>query len=129
MLTKNDVGILHTKSSLWSSFSGSLKKYLNSFNEINSIRGIRYFGPSQMSLLKLIIHSLSIMAVFRYQVFLRSTLIIITLAFLNSFLGIFSTILQISIVIFNLIIFIVSKRELEQDLINSHNNLDNIKNI
>ena len=129
MLTKNDVGILHTKSSLWSSFSGSLKKYLNSFNEINSIRGIRYFGPSQMSLLKLIVHSLSIMAVFRYQVFLRSTLIIITLAFLNSFLGIFSTILQISIVIFNLIIFIVSKRELEQDLINSHNNLDNIKNI
>jgi glycosyltransferase involved in cell wall biosynthesis len=129
ILTKDDVRKLHSKASLWSSFSGSVKKHINSLNEINSIRGLRYFGPSQMSLFKLIIHSLSIIAVFKYQVFLRSTIMIITLAFLNSYLGNFSIVLQILIVIFNLIIFIISKREVKKDLINSHNNLGEIKNI
>ena len=129
LLTKNDVGKLHSKASLWSSFSGSVKKHLISFNEINSTRGLRYYGPSQMSLLKLIIHSLSIIAVFKYQVFLRSTLLIIALAFLNSYLGNFSTFFQILIVIFNLLIFIVSKREQEGDLFNSNKNLSEVKNI
>ena len=129
ILTKNDVEKLHSKASLWSSFSGSVKKNLKPLNEINSIRGLRYFGPSQMSLFKLIIHSLSIIAVFKYQVFLRSTLIIIVLAYLNSYLGNFTIFFQILIVIFNLIIFIVSQERKEKDLLNSHNNLDNIKKI
>ena len=129
ILTKDDVRKLHSKASLWSSFSGSVKKHINSLNEISSIRGLRYFGPSQMSLFRLIIHSLSIIAVFKYQVFLRSTIMIIALAFLNSYLGNFSIVLQILIVIFNLIIFIISKREVKKDLINSHNNLGEIKNI
>ena len=127
ILTKDDVKNLHSKASLWSSFSGSVKKHIKIFNEINSIRGLRYFGPSQMSLLKLIIHSLSIVAVFKYQVFFRSTLMIIALAFLNSFLGGFSIILQILIVFFNLIIFIISKREREEELIKSDKNLNEVK--
>ena len=129
ILTKDDVRKLHSKASLWSSFSGSVKKHINSLNEINSIRGLRYFGPSQMSLFKLVIHSLSIIAVFKYQVFLRSTIMIIALAFLNSYLGNLSIVLQILIVIFNLTIFIISKREIKKDLISSHNNLGEIKNI
>ena len=111
ILTKEDVKKLHSKSSLWSSFSGSLKKHVKPLNKINSIRGLRYFGPSQMSILKLIVHSLSIIAVFKYQVFLRSTFIVIALAYLNDFLGNLSIFFQILILIFNLIIFIVSKRE------------------
>ncbi len=129
LLTKNDVEILYSKASLWSSFSGSVKKNIKSLNKINSIRGLRYFGPSKMSLFKLIIHSLSIIAVFKYNVFLRSTLMIIALAYLNSHLGNLSIFFQILIVIFNIIIFIVSKREQENDFLNSHNNLDNIKKI
>ena len=129
ILTKNDVKKLHSKPSLWSSFSGSVKKNLNPLNEINSIRGLRYFGPTQMSLFKLIIHSLSVIAVFKYQVFLRSALIIIGLSYLYSYLGKLIIILQILIVIFNIIIFIVSKREQEKELLNSHNNLENIKKI
>ena len=82
-----------------------------------------------MSLFKLIIHSLSVIAVFKYQVFLRSALIIIGLSYLNSYLGKLIIILQILIVIFNIIIFIVSKREQEKELLNSHNNLENIKKI
>jgi len=123
ILTNQDVKILHTKASLWSSFSGSVKKHIKSLNEISSVRGLRYFGPSQMSLFKLIIHSFSIIAVFKYQVFLRSTLMIIGLSYLSTYWGNFSVFLQILIVIFNLIIFIVSKREIEKDFINSHHNL------
>ena len=126
LLTKQDVEKLHSKASLWNSFSGSVKKNLGHFNEINSIRGIRYFGPSQMSILRLIIHSFSIIAVFKYQVFLRSTLMIIALAYLNSYLGNLTIIFQILIVIFNLIIFIVSMREKEKDLINSDKNLSDV---
>ena len=47
ILTRNDVEKLYSKASLWSSFSGSVKKNIKSLNEINSIRGLRYFGPSQ----------------------------------------------------------------------------------
>ncbi len=129
ILTKSDVEKLHSKPSLWSSFSGSVKKNIKTLNEINSIRGLRYFGPSKMSLFKLIIHSLSIIAVFKYQVFLRSTLMLIALIYLNSYLGVLSIFFQILIVIFNLLIFIVSLREQQKDLINSHNNLDGVKKI
>ena len=129
ILTRNDVEKLYSKASLWSSFSGSVKKNIKFLNEINSIRGLRYFGPSKMSLFKLIIHSLSIIAVFKYQVFLRSTLMLIALAYLNSYLGVLSIFFQISIVIFNLLIFVVSLREQEKDLLNSHNNLASVKKI
>lgn len=129
ILTKSDVGKLYSKASLWSSFSGSVKKYVKPLNEINSLRGLRYFGPSQMSLFKLIIHSLSIIAVFKYKVFFRSMLLIVALAFLNSHFGIFSVIFQISIVIFNLIVFLASSRESEKDLINSQENLGDVKKI
>ena len=82
-----------------------------------------------MSLFKLIIHSLSIIAVFKYNVFLRSAFMLILLAYFNSYLGNFAIFFQILIVVFNLIIFIVSLREREKDLLNSHKNLDSIKKI
>ena len=128
-MTRNDVEKLHSKASLWSSFSGSVKKNLKPLNEINSIRGLRYFGPSQMSILKLIIHSLSIIAVFKYNVFLRSTIMLIALAYLNSYLGNFATFFQVLIVIFNLLIFATSLREKKEDLLNSQSNLENVKKV
>jgi len=127
ILTKRDVEKIYSEASLWSSFSGTIKKSIKELNEINSFRGLRYFGPSQMSLFKLLIHSFSIIAVFKYQVFLRSTFIIIALSYLNIYLGNFSILLQILIIIFNLLIFITSLRESEDDLINSHKNLRDIE--
>ena len=128
-LTKKDVENLHSKASLWSSYSGTVKKNITNFNEISSVRGLRYFVPSQMSFMKLILHSFSIIAVFKYQVFLRSTFMIIILGYLNLYLGDISTFFQISIVLFNLVIFIVSLRERETELLNSHNNLKSIKEV
>ena len=128
-LTKKDVEKLHSEASLWSSYSGTVKNFLKELGEINSNRGLRYFGPTQMSLFKLLIHSFSIIAVFKYQVFLRSTFMIIVLAYLNLYLGNISIFFQILIVLFNLIIFIVSLREKENDLKNSHKNFDSVTNI
>ena len=82
-----------------------------------------------MSLFKLMVHSFSIIAVFKYQVFLRSILMLIVLAYLNSYLGMLAIFFQILIILFNLIIFIVSQREQEKDLLNSHNNLASVKKI
>ena len=110
ILTRGDVEKLYSKASLWSSFSGSVKKNLKPLSEIRSIRGLRYFGPSKMSLLKLVIHSLSIIAVFKYHVFLRSAVMIVVLAIMNSHLGNFAVAIQILILIFNLLILIISKR-------------------
>ena len=129
ILTKEDVEKLHSKASLWSSFSGTVKKNIKSLNEINSTRGLRYFGPSKMSLFKLLIHSFSIIAVFKYHVFLRSSFIIFLLAYLSSTLGNLSIIFIILIVIFNLLIFVISQRESEKDLKNCHQNLSDIKEI
>ncbi len=122
-LTKNDVKILSTKESLWSSFSGSLKKHLSNLNEVNSIRGLRYFGPSKMSLFSLVIHSISIIGVFKYIVFLRSAFIIILLSFLGEALNILTASLQILLIVFNLLIFVVSKRENKKEFLKSNENI------
>ena len=112
---------MSNKASLWSSFSGSVKNHIEILEEINSIRGTRYFGPSKMSFM-ITIGIFSIIAVFKNIVFLRSTIIIILLSFSNTFIGLVSTILQILLVIFNLMIFLVSLRESEKDLLNSDKN-------
>ena len=128
-LTKKDTNTLSSKGSLWSSFSGSLKKNINNLSEIDSIRGLRYFGPSKMSLFRLGIHSLAIMAVFKNIIFFRSALFIIILSFIHPLAGTTISITQILLVVFNLLIFIVSLRENEKDLRNSHLNVKNILTI
>jgi hypothetical protein len=128
-LTKNDTKLLCDKASLWSSFSGTVKKYIKNLNEINSIRGLRYIGPSKMSLLSLVIHSFSIIAVFKFTVFLRSTFIIIFLSFLAKSNGSIIISAQIMIVIFNLLIFIISMRENKKALLDSNENLLNVDEV
>ncbi len=128
-LTRKDVDTISSKASLWNSYSGTVKKYINDYQEINSTRGIRYFGPSKMSLISLMIHSFSIIAVFKYHVFLRSILIILLLIYLISYIGIFSIIAQFILVLFNLLILMISFRESKLDLFSSRDNLKNISEI
>jgi len=127
-LTKKDVDIISTKPSLWSSYSGTVKKFIKNFNEINSTRGLRYFGPSKMSFFKLLIHSLSIVAVFKLQVILRSLIIMFAVYFTNIFSQNIENIIYFLLIIFNLVIFLISLRESEQGLIDSQNNLSSIDN-
>ena len=128
-LTKNDVKFLSDKESLWSSFSGSLKKHLLNFNSVNSIRGLRYFGPSKMSFIKLALHSLSIIAVFKTNVFIRSAILIILLSYLSVFSDILIISTQILLTIFNLLIFIVSLRENKKNFENADLNHQDTANI
>ena len=87
---------------------------------------MRYHGPSKMSLFKLLIHSFSIIAVFKYQVFFRSIIILLILV-LTDFLNFsVSVSLQILIVIFNIMIFVVSLRENQKELFNSDKDLKDI---
>ena len=125
-LLKKDVSKISIEKSLWSSFSGSLKFHLRNLVSIQSIRGVRYFGPSKMSLYNLIIHSFSIIGVFKYTVLLRSILICIVLLYFKSLLEIFFFILVILIIFFNLIIICVSLRENKGSLLKSEENLSNI---
>ena len=128
-LTKENVKHLSEDKSLWNSYSGTLKKNFPNSLEVDSIRGKRYFGPSKMSLFKLIIHSFSIIAVFKFHVFFRSAFVILLLFLLKSYLGIFTFAIITLLVIFNLMILIVSFREQKEDLLNSQENLKNITNI
>ena len=128
-LTKEDARKLSNQASLWSSYSGSVKKILESYNEIDSERGTRYFGPSKMSFLKLLIHSFSIIAVFKFQVFLRSIIFILIFLFLDTSLDTSFYLLSILIVIFNILILIVSLREKQKELLNSQENLDSTEEI
>jgi len=128
-LTIKDAENLSTKKSLWSSYSGSFKKNIINYNEIDSIRGTRYFGPSKMSLLNLIIHSFSIIAVFKYQVVFRSLLILFILGLLKKYIGIPIDILMMAIIAFNFIIFLVSFREKEKELLKCQENLDSVKDL
>jgi polyisoprenyl-phosphate glycosyltransferase len=122
-LTKEDVKTLSDKASLWSSFSGTLKKYINPLNEINSIRGLRYFGPSKMSLFKLGIHSFAIIAVFKNTVLIRSSIILVLASIIGNYKDLLIILIfQILLVVFNLLIFIVSLRENQKDFLNSHLN-------
>ena len=126
-LTKKDVITLSQQESLWSSFSGTLKKSIGRLNTINSTRGSRYFGPSKMSLLNLGIHSFSIIAVFKSQVFLRG-LIFGTLIYLSkSILGNFTIFFILALIAFLVLIYLNSFRESIEDFVKSEDNIDNVK--
>ena len=126
-LTKKDVIILSQQESLWSSFSGTLKKSIGRLNTINSTRGSRYFGPSKMSLFNLGIHSFSIIAVFKSQVFLRGLIFGILIYLFKSILGNSTTYLILSLITFLTLIYLNSFRESIEDFIKSEENIDNVK--
>ena len=126
-IPKSLVGQMTNERATWSSFSGSLAKTIKDKKSIPSERGIRYFGPSKMSFINLLKHSLSIIAVFRTTLLIRSTLFLITYLFLMS--GKFSTITiipVIGVIIMMLSVIILSKRE---NIKEYNNSLENIKSI
>ncbi len=127
-LTKNDVKILSKEESLWSSFSGTVKKSISQLNTINSTRGSRYFGPSKMSLFNLGIHSFSIIAVFKSQVFLRGFLLGVLMFLLKNFLGSIFYILITLLIIFLILIYTNSFRENIEEFLKSGDNVASVEN-
>tara|TARA_Y100000768_G_scaffold288629_1_gene222803 strand:- start:432 stop:848 length:417 start_codon:yes stop_codon:yes gene_type:complete len=125
LITKNDTETIIKEPTIVYCFTSTLKKKITNLGNINCIRGKRYFGPSQMSLLKLIIHSFSIIAVFKMNVFIRSALFLVLLSYLQPYVGLISPVLQIMIVVFNIFIYIISTKSNKKILENMDSELVN----
>ncbi len=110
----------------WSSFSGSLAKVARDRAGVPSERGTRYFGPSKMSFKNLIVHSLSIIGVFKTNVLIRSVLFLLVYIFLiYQNISIIMVIPIILVFILLVSVFLASKRESLEELNNSLSNISN----
>ena len=126
-LPKSTVEKMINEKSTWSSFSGALAKLEKNRSTIPSIRGERYFGPSKMSFFNLIKHSLSIIAVFKTNVIIRSILFFLIYIFLISEnLSYVTSIPLIGVLALAISVLAISKRENINEL---NDSLSNIKNI
>jgi len=126
-LPREAVTKLVKEACIWSSFSGSLTKIIPDRVSTPSIRGQRYFGPSQMNLLNLFVHSLSIIAVFKRSVIVRSILfLILYLLFISGNFSIITLFPVFAIFIFMLLIFRISFRENIEELNKSLENIGSI---
>ena len=129
-LPKSIVQKMVNEKATWSSFSGSLAKVAEKKIEIASIRGARYFGPSKMSFLNLIKHSISIIAVFKFNVLLRSILFLVVYLYLISEnISNITLIPFYLIIILNILTFYLSNRENIEELNNSLLNINIIERI
>ena len=114
----------------WSSFSGSLAKTIQNRESIPSTRGERYFGPSKMSFFNLLKHSLSIIAVFKTALLIRSILFLATYLFL--IIGKISLITLtpiILVLIMTISAILLSKRENISEFNSSLENIESIDKI
>ena len=129
-LPKTTVEKMINEKATWSSFSGSLAKVEKNRSTIPSIRGSRYFGPSKMSFFNLIKHSLSIIAVFKTNVIIRSILFFLIYIFLISEnLSYVTSIPLIGVLALAISVLAISKRENISELNDSLSNINNIDEI
>jgi len=94
---------------------------------VPSERGSRYFGPSKMNFMNLVKHSLSIIAVFRINVLIRSILFLLIYLFLVS--QNFSLITLIPIPIIIVMVVVVFSTSSRENITEFNNSLTNISNI
>jgi len=129
-LPKELVKSITNEKATWSSFSGALSKISKVKIGIPSERGTRYFGPSKMSFNNLIMHSLAIIAVFKINVLVRSTLFFfVYLILVYEKISIITLIPLFLIIIFVLLVFLTSRRENLKNYRNSNHNIFDVKNI
>ena len=126
-LSKSTVKKLLDEKATWNSFSGSLKKVEKELISIPSIRGKRYFGPSQMSFFNLLKHSLSIISVFRKTVLIRSALFIVFYILLIKSYA--SIITSIPLVLLLIMIYSISSLSLRENIEEFNKSLTNIHDI
>ena len=113
----------------WSSFSGSLSKIAKERKSVPSIRGPRYFGPSKMSFFNLLKHALSIIAVFKNTVLIRSIIFLVVYFFLVSqHISVVILIPVLFVILMVISVFALSRRENITELSSSLENINDIEN-
>ena len=126
-LPKSAVNKMIREKSTWSSFSGAVTKLFKNRKSIPSIRGKRFFGPSKMSFINLFKHSLSIIAVFKITLLIRSIIFLIVYLFIiSSNLSLITFLPVIGIIIMMISVIILSQRE---NIIEFENYLENISSV
>ena len=126
-LPKITVEKMINEKATWNSFSGSLTKIEKDLFPVPSIRGVRYFGPSKMSFLNLLKHSLSIISVFRKTFLVRSALfIILYILFIKSYASIVTA---IPLIILLIAVYAVSNLALRENMEEFKNSLSQIDTI
>ena len=129
-LPKSTVKKMINDKATWSSFSGALTKLEKDRSSVPSIRGSRYFGPSKMSYVNLLKHSLSIISVFRITVLIRSVIFLAVYFLIMSQNLSAITLIPVALVITMLIsVFSLSVRENINEINNSLENITNIENL
>ncbi len=119
-LPKSIVNKMINEATTWSSFSGSLANLAKDRKSIPSIRGVRYFGPSKMSYINLLKHSLLIISVFRKTVLVRSIIFLAVYLFIMlQHLSVITLIPVALVIIMMLSVFYLSRRENLNELNNS----------
>jgi len=129
-LPKSIVNKMVNEPATWSSFSGSLAKLAKNRKSIPSERGKRYFGPSKMSFINLLKHSLSIITVFKTTLLIRSVLFLITYLFLViGKISVITLLPVLGVVIMIFSVITLSKRENMSEFNNSLENIVSIEKI
>jgi len=129
-LPKSSVAKMVNEAATWSSFSGSLAKLVEDRKSIPSIRGVRYFGPSKMSYVNLIIHSLSIISVSRKTVLIRSIIFLAVYFFIMSqHLSVVTLIPVVLVIIMMFSVFSLSGSENINELNSSLESITNIESL
>ena len=114
----------------WSSFSGSLAKTAKDRKSIPSERGLRIIGQSKMSFINLIKHSLSIIAVFKKTLLIRSALFLIAYLFLiTGNISIVTLMPVITVILMIISVITLSKRENMSEFNSSLENISGIEKI
>ena len=126
-LSKTTIEKMLKEKATWNSFSGSLKKIEKDLLSIPSIRGTRYFGPSKMSFINLLKHSLSIISVFRKTVLIRSALFIVFYILLIKSNA--SVVTSLPLVLLLIMIYSISNLALRENMDEFDKSLENINNI
>jgi len=129
-LPKSVVARMSEEAATWSSFSGSLSKIAKERKSVPSIRGPRYFGPSKMSFVNLLKHSLSIIAVFKFTVLIRSIIFLAVYFFLmKQHISAITLIPVVLIILMIISVLGLFGRENITELNNSLANINNIENL
>ena len=125
-LSKRAVSKILSSGSVWLSFSGALAKIFPSYENIESIRGVRYFGPSKMSILALVLHSLRISTVFRETIFIRVVIVILMFGLLAYYYSYYFLIPSLGGWVF---LFLIICLALDDNIKKLNNSLNNIKSL